>query len=39
MTDAFVKADKHIKIEGSKEEYTLSTAMQDMEAYTKLTGL
>ncbi|XP_036961527.1 deoxynucleoside triphosphate triphosphohydrolase SAMHD1-like isoform X2 [Acanthopagrus latus] len=37
MTDAFVKADKHIKIEGSKEEYTLSTAMQDMEAYTKLT--
>ncbi|XP_073325865.1 deoxynucleoside triphosphate triphosphohydrolase SAMHD1-like [Pagrus major] len=35
ITDAFVKADEHIKIEGS--ELTLSTAMKDMEAYTKLT--
>ncbi|KAM8753762.1 deoxynucleoside triphosphate triphosphohydrolase SAMHD1-like [Acanthopagrus schlegelii] len=37
ITDAFVKADKHIKIEGSTEKHTLSTAMEDMEAYTKLT--
>ncbi|XP_073325867.1 deoxynucleoside triphosphate triphosphohydrolase SAMHD1-like [Pagrus major] len=35
ITDAFVEADKHIKIEGS--ELTLSTAMKDMKAYTKLT--
>lgn len=37
MTDALVKADKHIKFEGSKQKYTLSTAMDDMESYTKLT--
>ncbi|KAM8754342.1 deoxynucleoside triphosphate triphosphohydrolase SAMHD1-like [Acanthopagrus schlegelii] len=38
ITDAFVKADGHIKIKGSGgRKYTLSTAMEDMEAYTKLT--
>ncbi|KAM8753758.1 deoxynucleoside triphosphate triphosphohydrolase SAMHD1-like [Acanthopagrus schlegelii] len=38
ITDAFVKADGHIKIKGSRgRKYTLSTAMEDMEAYTKLT--
>ncbi|XP_071332525.1 deoxynucleoside triphosphate triphosphohydrolase SAMHD1-like isoform X2 [Trachinotus anak] len=35
ITDAFLKADKFIKIEGSKK--TISTAIEDMEAYTKLT--
>lgn len=38
ITEAFLKADKHIKIEGSGGRmYTLSTAIDDMEAYTKLT--
>ncbi|XP_022597665.1 deoxynucleoside triphosphate triphosphohydrolase SAMHD1-like isoform X1 [Seriola dumerili] len=38
ITEAFLKADKHIKIEGSKGKiFTLSTAIDDMEAYTKLT--
>ncbi|XP_056277998.1 deoxynucleoside triphosphate triphosphohydrolase SAMHD1-like [Pseudoliparis swirei] len=42
ITEAFSKADKHIKIEGSikgsvVELLTLSTAIDDMEAYTKLT--
>ncbi|XP_054835873.1 deoxynucleoside triphosphate triphosphohydrolase SAMHD1 [Eublepharis macularius] len=38
ITDAFLKADKHITIKGSEgKEYHLSTAMEDMEAYTKLT--
>lgn len=38
ITEAFLKADKHIKIEGSGGRmFTLSTAIDDMEAYTKLT--
>ncbi|XP_060087008.1 deoxynucleoside triphosphate triphosphohydrolase SAMHD1 [Heteronotia binoei] len=38
ITDAFLKADKYIKIKGSKgKEYHLSTAIEDMQAYTKLT--
>ncbi|CAJ1085056.1 deoxynucleoside triphosphate triphosphohydrolase SAMHD1-like [Xyrichtys novacula] len=38
MAEALVKADDHIKIEGSrKRKYTPSTAIKDMEAYTKLT--
>lgn len=40
ITEAFLKADKHIQIEGKGGKmFTLSTAMEDMEAYTKLTGL
>nr|XP_033770405.1 deoxynucleoside triphosphate triphosphohydrolase SAMHD1 [Geotrypetes seraphini] len=38
ITDAFLKADHHIWIEGTnKKQYTISTAMDDMVAYTKLT--
>ncbi|KAM9095263.1 deoxynucleoside triphosphate triphosphohydrolase SAMHD1-like [Sarcophilus harrisii] len=38
MTHAFLKADPHIEIEGSGgKKYTLSTAIDDMEAYVKLT--
>ncbi|XP_070766298.1 deoxynucleoside triphosphate triphosphohydrolase SAMHD1-like [Enoplosus armatus] len=38
ITEAFLKADKHILIEGSGgKTFTLSTAIDDMEAYTKLT--
>ncbi|XP_068604146.1 deoxynucleoside triphosphate triphosphohydrolase SAMHD1 [Brachionichthys hirsutus] len=38
ITEAFLKADKHIQIEGSGGKlFTLSTAIEDMEAYTKLT--
>ncbi|KAM3617143.1 uncharacterized protein V6R79_002753 [Siganus canaliculatus] len=38
ITDAFIKADKHIKREGKDgETFTLSTAIYDMEAFTKLT--
>ncbi|KAK5894780.1 hypothetical protein CesoFtcFv8_011436 [Champsocephalus esox] len=38
ITEAFLKADKHIQIEGSEgRKFTLSTAIDDMEAYTKLT--
>ncbi|XP_031144044.2 deoxynucleoside triphosphate triphosphohydrolase SAMHD1-like isoform X2 [Sander lucioperca] len=38
IAEAFLKADKHIKIEGSQRQmFTLSTAIGDMEAYTKLT--
>ncbi|XP_030067486.1 deoxynucleoside triphosphate triphosphohydrolase SAMHD1 [Microcaecilia unicolor] len=38
ITDAFLKADKHIWIEGANEkQYTISTAVDDMVAYTKLT--
>ncbi|XP_073325862.1 deoxynucleoside triphosphate triphosphohydrolase SAMHD1-like [Pagrus major] len=38
ITDAFLKADGHIRIEGSEGKiFTLSTAIDDMEAYTKLT--
>uniref|UniRef100_A0A671W426 HD domain-containing protein n=1 Tax=Sparus aurata TaxID=8175 RepID=A0A671W426_SPAAU len=39
MTDALVKANKHINFEGSKGKYTLSEAIDDMEAYTKLTDI
>uniref|UniRef100_A0A671W4F8 HD domain-containing protein n=1 Tax=Sparus aurata TaxID=8175 RepID=A0A671W4F8_SPAAU len=38
ITDAFLKADEHIEIKGSGGRmFTLSTAMDNMEAYTKLT--
>ncbi|XP_028265238.1 deoxynucleoside triphosphate triphosphohydrolase SAMHD1-like [Parambassis ranga] len=38
ITDAFLKADKHIQIEGSGGKmFSLSQAKDDMEAYTKLT--
>ncbi|XP_051489474.1 deoxynucleoside triphosphate triphosphohydrolase SAMHD1 [Apus apus] len=38
ITEAFQKADKFLKIEGSGgKQYHISTAMEDMEAYTKLT--
>lgn len=38
ITEAFIKADKHIWFEGSGGKmFTLSTAIEDMEAYTKLT--
>ncbi|XP_061082910.1 deoxynucleoside triphosphate triphosphohydrolase SAMHD1-like [Conger conger] len=38
ITEAFVKADKHFKIIGSDgKTFSLSTAIEDMEAYTKLT--
>ncbi|XP_034551820.1 deoxynucleoside triphosphate triphosphohydrolase SAMHD1 [Notolabrus celidotus] len=38
ITEAFLKADKHIQVEGSKGKmFTLSTAIDDMVAYTKLT--
>ncbi|KAM4562221.1 deoxynucleoside triphosphate triphosphohydrolase SAMHD1 [Odontesthes bonariensis] len=38
ITEAFLKADPHIQIEGSGGKmFTLSTAIDDMVAYTKLT--
>uniref|UniRef100_A0A8C5EMI0 SAM domain and HD domain 1 n=1 Tax=Gouania willdenowi TaxID=441366 RepID=A0A8C5EMI0_GOUWI len=38
IAEAFVKADEHIRIEGSGGKmFTLSTAIDDPEAYTKLT--
>ncbi|KAM3871742.1 deoxynucleoside triphosphate triphosphohydrolase SAMHD1 [Diretmus argenteus] len=38
ITEAFLEADPHIQIEGSGGRmFTLSTAIDDMEAYTKLT--
>ncbi|KAK1898775.1 Deoxynucleoside triphosphate triphosphohydrolase SAMHD1 [Dissostichus eleginoides] len=38
ITEAFLMADEHIQIKGSGGEmFTLSTAITDMEAYTKLT--
>ncbi|XP_075428441.1 deoxynucleoside triphosphate triphosphohydrolase SAMHD1 isoform X5 [Ascaphus truei] len=38
ITDAFLKADPHIRIEGADgNHYTMSTAVDDMVAYTKLT--
>ncbi|XP_059189264.1 deoxynucleoside triphosphate triphosphohydrolase SAMHD1-like [Centropristis striata] len=38
IAEAFVKADEHIQIKGSEGEmFSLSTAIGDMEAYTKLT--
>ena len=39
ITDAFLKADDHIEITGSAgRKYHISTAIDDMEAFTKLTG-
>ncbi|XP_068566497.1 deoxynucleoside triphosphate triphosphohydrolase SAMHD1 isoform X2 [Cebidichthys violaceus] len=38
IMEAFLKADEHIQIQGSGGKmFTLSTAIDDMEAYTKLT--
>lgn len=38
ITDAFLKADKYIEIAGSEgKTYHISTAIEDMEAFTKLT--
>ncbi|KAJ8412002.1 hypothetical protein AAFF_G00142690 [Aldrovandia affinis] len=38
ITEALVKADGHIQIKGSEGKmFTISTAIDDMEAYTKLT--
>ncbi|KAJ7331888.1 hypothetical protein JRQ81_014068 [Phrynocephalus forsythii] len=38
ITDALLKADPYITIKGSQgKEYRISTALEDMEAYTKLT--
>uniref|UniRef100_A0A4W2FKI5 Deoxynucleoside triphosphate triphosphohydrolase SAMHD1 n=1 Tax=Bos indicus x Bos taurus TaxID=30522 RepID=A0A4W2FKI5_BOBOX len=38
ITDAFLKADDHIEITGSAgRKYRISTAIDDMEAFTKLT--
>nr|DBA27709.1 TPA: hypothetical protein GDO54_008176 [Pyxicephalus adspersus] len=38
ITDAFIKADPHIKIEGSNgKHFTISESVEDMVAYTKLT--
>ncbi|XP_040009322.1 deoxynucleoside triphosphate triphosphohydrolase SAMHD1 isoform X2 [Xiphias gladius] len=38
ITEAFLKADPYIQIQGSEGKiFTLSTAIDDMEAYTKLT--
>ncbi|XP_061836498.1 deoxynucleoside triphosphate triphosphohydrolase SAMHD1 [Nerophis lumbriciformis] len=38
INEAFLKADNHIQIQGSGGKmFTLSTAIDDMEAYTKLT--
>ncbi|XP_043946114.1 deoxynucleoside triphosphate triphosphohydrolase SAMHD1 [Protopterus annectens] len=38
MTEAFLKADPYILIEGKHgKKHTISTAIDDMEAYTKLT--
>ncbi|XP_078026532.1 deoxynucleoside triphosphate triphosphohydrolase SAMHD1-like [Epinephelus lanceolatus] len=38
IAEAFVKADEHIQIKGSGGKmFTLSTAIDDMEAFTKLT--
>ncbi|XP_059905177.1 deoxynucleoside triphosphate triphosphohydrolase SAMHD1-like [Gadus macrocephalus] len=37
ITEAFVLADKHLTFEGEHEKFTLSTAIDDMVAYTKLT--
>ncbi|XP_016111243.1 deoxynucleoside triphosphate triphosphohydrolase SAMHD1 [Sinocyclocheilus grahami] len=39
ITEAFVKADPHIQIQGSSGRiFSISSAIDDMEAYTKLTG-
>jgi len=39
ITDAFLKADPYIEITGAEgKKYNISTAIDDMEAFTKLTG-
>lgn len=39
ITDAFLKADPYIEITGAEgKKYHISTAIDDMEAFTKLTG-
>lgn len=39
ITDALLEADPYIEITGAEgEKYRISTAMHDMEAFTKLTG-
>ncbi|XP_056446307.1 deoxynucleoside triphosphate triphosphohydrolase SAMHD1-like [Gadus chalcogrammus] len=39
ITEAFVLADQHLQFKGSNGQmFTLSTAIEDMVAYTKLTG-
>lgn len=39
ITDAFLKADPYIEIIGAEgKPYQISTAINDMEAFTKLTG-
>ena len=39
ITDAVLKADPYIEIIGSEgNKYRISTAIDDMEAFTKLTG-
>ncbi|XP_062314410.1 deoxynucleoside triphosphate triphosphohydrolase SAMHD1 [Osmerus eperlanus] len=38
ITEAFIKADPHIQVKGSGGQlFTISTAIDDMEAYSKLT--
>lgn len=40
ITEAFLKADPHLQFEGKEGKmFTLSTAIDDMVAYTKLTGV
>lgn len=40
ITEALVKADPYVQIRGSLGNmYRISEAIDDMEAYTKLTGL
>ncbi|XP_035766021.1 deoxynucleoside triphosphate triphosphohydrolase SAMHD1-like [Neolamprologus brichardi] len=40
ITEAFLKADTHLQFEGKDGKmFTLSTAIDDMVAYTKLTGV
>lgn len=39
ITDAFLKADPYIEITGAEgKKYHISTAIDDMEAFSKLTG-
>jgi hypothetical protein len=39
ITDAFLKADPYVEITGTAgKKFRISTAIDDMEAFTKLTG-
>lgn len=39
ITDALLEADPYVEITGAKgKKYHISTAIDDMEAFTKLTG-